>query len=81
MAYATMGYGTEAPQSIDRFGTEQAYGVFARNGSKTDYYRITPQCDGLPHTCRAKLMTKARSVHGESVRPCAGNTPHRSSET
>ena len=40
MAYATVEYGEDTPQSIDRFGTEQTSNATARNGRKFDSYLI-----------------------------------------
>ena len=42
VAYTVVDYGSETPLTVDRFGTEQSYGVDGRNGAQRVRHDVTP---------------------------------------
>lgn len=64
MAYATVSYGEETPQTIDRFGTEQTYRVWAVNGNLCQNHRIEPvRTNGVVQRMGLRIKGWGRSVY------------------
>jgi len=64
MAYARIDYGMQTPQSLDRFGTEQTYRVYAVNGERHDCHVVEPvRSNGVLQRLGLRITKWAHNRH------------------